>query len=166
MNIKLLYPITLITVIIIIASIVFRGYMFQTQPVDEPQVTSSNDFQITLTMYHGEGCMCCVRWAEYLEKNGITVIEKTVVYPHEFKKEKGVPGQLSSCHTAVVDGYIVEGHVPVEDIRRMIAERPDAIGIAVPGMPPNSPGMDSPVKREYHTILFDRENMTVYNTHE
>jgi hypothetical protein len=86
---------------------------------------------------------------------------------HAVKREKGVPGQLSSCHTAIVDGYVVEGHVPAEDILRLLEERPDAIGISVPGMPPNAPGMDAPITREYQVILFDADgNLSVYATHQ
>lgn len=150
-----------------IASVLFWGFMFQdraTETTEEPPDAASSS--ITLTMYHGEGCMCCVRWAEYLEENGITVIDELVDDLYEVKKEYGVPGQLGSCHTAVVDGYVVEGHVPAEDIRRLLEERPDAIGISVPGMPPNAPGMDIPVEREFSTFLFGTDEIRVFNTHQ
>jgi hypothetical protein len=151
--------------LLIFASIGFWVYMFQSNSA--PETTDLYEGEITLTMYHGEGCMCCLKWADYLEENGVTVIDELVDDPYQIKREKGVPAQLSSCHTAVVDGYVVEGHVPVEDIRRLLAERPDAIGISVPGMPPSAPGMDAPFSREYQVVIFDRnENMYVYNTHE
>ena len=156
------YPILIFAVT---ASVLFWLYMFQNGNAVEKPVNTVEKGEITLTMYYGEGCQCCVRWADYLEDQGVKVINELIMNPNAFKNENGVPGQLRSCHTAVVDNYIVEGHVPIEDIYRLITERPDAIGIAVPGMPPNSPGMDSPVEFEYHTYLFDSENISVYNTH-
>lgn len=150
--------------ILLTASIAFWAYMFQDSP--SPEITEHFEGEITLTMYHGEGCACCLKWADYLEKNGVTVIEELVDDPYQIKREKGVPTRLSSCHTAVVDGYVVEGHVPVEDIRRLLAERPDAIGISAPGMPPSAPGMDAPFSREYQVVIFDEsEKMYVYSTH-
>jgi hypothetical protein len=160
-----LFP--LLIFVLVAGSFAFWAWMFQTPEEQQPAQASAETYEgeITLTMYHGEGCQCCVRWADYLEENGVTVIDKLVDDPNEIKREKGVPGQLSSCHTAIVDGYVVEGHVPVEDIRRLLAERPDAIGISVPGMPPNAPGMDQPVDREYQSVIFDRENISVFNVH-
>ena len=159
----------LLAALLILASFAFWGYMF-TGATDNPEETAAIDTElyegeITLTMYHGEGCMCCVRWADYLKENGVTVKDELLDDPHSIKDEKNIPPRLRSCHTAIVDGYVVEGHVPVEDIRRMLAERPDAIGISAPGMPPNAPGMDQPVDREYQVILFDEENLSVYAVH-
>ena len=166
MNNKLFYP---LIGLLLAASVIFWIYMFQ-EPAPETEILTSEEYaeyegEITLVMYHGEGCVCCGRWAEYLEENGVKVKEELLDKPHDIKDEYGIPYHLRSCHTAIVDGYVIEGHVPVEDIRRLLAERPDAIGISVPGMPPNAPGMDQPVDREYQVVLFDRENLTVYNTH-
>lgn len=160
MNNKAFY-ITLI--LLIAASILFWGFMFQDQTPDESELIEAES--ISMTMYHSEGCMCCVKWAEYLEDHGVEVTSEKVSDLYSIKEEYGVTRELSSCHTAIVDGYVVEGHVPIEDIRRMLTERPDAIGISAPGMPPNSPGMDQPVENEYEIVLFDGETMTVYNTH-
>lgn len=77
-------------------------------------------------------------------ENGFTVVEKDVTDLNEVKTVYQVPSELSSCHTAVVDGYIIEGHVPAAEVNRLLTERPDVIGIGVPGMPPGSPGMESP----------------------
>jgi len=136
-------------------------YMYQ----DQHYYNENTHTGLTLTMYHGEGCACCVRWADYLEEHGITVTDVLLDDPHSIKNENQIPGMLRSCHTGIINGYVVEGHVPVEDILRLLEERPDAIGISVPGMPPNAPGMDIPVERDYVTILFGSDNMTVYNTH-
>jgi len=159
----------LLTAVLVLASVAFWGYMFSGNSDLTPETNTANtelyDGEITLTMYHGEGCMCCVRWADYLKENGVTVKDELLDDPHSIKNEKNIPPRLRSCHTAIVDGYVVEGHVPVEDIRRMLAERPDAIGISAPGMPANAPGMDQNVDREYQVILFDEENMSVYAVH-
>lgn len=154
--------------VFILASTLFWIYMFQGQsfalPFADDQTVDTEG--ITLTMYHSEGCQCCVKWAEYLEDNGMEVVSKKVDNLYEIKEKHGVSGQLSSCHTGIVDGYVVEGHVPIEDIRRLLNERPEAIGISAPGMPPNSPGMDMPVDREYQVVLFDNDNnISVYAVH-
>lgn len=146
-------------------SIGFWIYMFQTPDSSAAQLSGQQDAEISLTMYSSEGCMCCVKWAEYLEDNGVTVKINKVADLQSIKEEHNVPNRLSSCHTGIVDGYVVEGHVPVEDIRSLLAEQPDVIGVSVPGMPPNSPGMDQPVDREYQSVLFDGETVTVFNTH-
>lgn len=87
------------------------------------------------------GCMCCHRWAAYLRDHGAEVWVKPDPELTDYKRDVGVPSAASSCHTALIEGYVVEGHVPVEAILKMLNERPEAIGIATPGMPPDSPGM-------------------------
>jgi hypothetical protein len=151
----------------IIASSIFWIYMFQGESFALPfsETETVNAEGISLKMYHSPTCGCCVKWAEYLEDHGVEVTTEETMNVNGIKRDHGVPGQLSSCHTAVVDGYVIEGHVPVEDIVRLLEERPDAIGLAVPGMPANSPGMDMPSDEEYQTVLFDEENVTVFNTH-
>lgn len=170
MNNKSFY---LLAAILVVATIAFWAFMFQgtsDSAVEETaavqnEVTEINNEEITLTMYHGEGCMCCERWADYLKDQGVTVEDKLLDDPHSIKNENNIPPRLRSCHTAIVDGYVVEGHVPLEDIRRMLSEQPDAIGISVPGMPPNAPGMDQPVDREYQVVLFDEADLSVYAIH-
>lgn len=101
------------------------------------------------------GCMCCENWADHLREHGHTV----TVMPDEnigaYKDEMQVPEELKSCHTATVGGYVVEGHVPAADIMRLLSERPDAIGLAVGGMPAGSPGMEMGERQDpYDVILF------------
>ena len=82
------------------------------------------------------------------------------------KQQGGVPRAASSCHTAFVDGYVVEGHVPAEDVKRMLKERPDISGIAVPGMPMGSPGMEGPNPQPYDVLAFDEDgNLSHYASH-
>ena len=96
-----------------------------------------------IEVWKSPSCGCCQDWIKYLESNGF------VVKAHESgnnaaRRKFGLPGMYGSCHTALIEGYVVEGHVPVREIRRLLSEKPDAIGIAVPAMPIGSPGMDGP----------------------
>ncbi|HTU11212.1 MAG TPA: DUF411 domain-containing protein [Allosphingosinicella sp.] len=102
-------------------------------------------------------CGCCGHWVTHLRQNGFRVTVADVPDVTPTARRLGVPDDLRSCHTASVGGYAVEGHVPAADIRRLLRERPAAAGIAVPGMPMGSPGMEHGTHREpYNTILFTR----------
>ena len=96
-----------------------------------------------ITMWKSPTCGCCKDWADYLEKNGFAVKTYTDG-KDEIRKKLGVPIQFGSCHTALIEGYAIEGHVPVKEIKRLLAEKPKAIGLAVPAMPVSSPGMNGP----------------------
>jgi hypothetical protein len=111
----------------------------------------------TILVYKTEGCGCCNGWVEHLQAAGFEVDARNVTDLMSVKLDAGVPADLSSCHTALVDGYVVEGHVPADVVKRMLAERPEAAGIAVPGMPVGSPGMEGPNPRAYDVEVFDRE---------
>ena len=100
-------------------------------------------------------CGCCGHWIEHLRSEGFEVRVTDAEDVTPTARRLGVPDDLRSCHTASVEGYAVEGHVPAADIRRLLAERPDAAGIAVPGMPVGSPGMEQGERRQpYTTVLF------------
>lgn len=110
-----------------------------------------------VVMYKDPNCGCCGAWAEHLREHGFTVQEIATQSMAQVKREAGVPEQLSSCHTAKVAGYVLEGHVPASDVRRLLAERPALVGLSVPGMPLGSPGMEGPYPAEsYQVIGFDR----------
>ena len=94
-----------------------------------------------ITVYKSPSCGCCVKWVEYLQKEGFEVKIVNRDDLTSIKQREGVPAAMSSCHTALVDGYVIEGHVPAQAIRKLLKERPDTRGLAVPGMPANSPGM-------------------------
>ncbi|MCR4298096.1 MAG: DUF411 domain-containing protein [Gallionella sp.] len=104
-------------------------------------------------IYKSAQCGCCKLWAEHLQKNGFTVILHDVGDVPAARKKLGMPSQYGSCHTAKVGQYLVEGHVPAADIKRLLKERPKAIGLAVPSMPPGSPGMESDDPVPYDTLL-------------
>jgi hypothetical protein len=106
------------------------------------------------------GCPCCNAWIGHLRDNGFAVSfeERSLEELAAFKRQQGIPGALVSCHTATVGGYTIEGHVPAADIRRLLADAPDAIGLAVPGMPYGSPGMGPETEREaYEVFLIGRD---------
>ena len=112
----------------------------------------------TIEVVKSPYCGCCTHWVEYLRAEGfeVRVVETEDVTPTA--RRLGVPDNVRSCHTASVEGYAIEGHVPAADIRRLLSERPDAAGIAVPGMPVGSPGMEQGDRRQpYATILFTRD---------
>lgn len=111
----------------------------------------------------GTGCECCNAWAEYLRDEGFAVTdeERYGTLLMMYKTEVGVPQKMISCHTGMGAGYVLEGHVPAADIRRLLAERPDAIGLAVPGMPYGSPGMGPENEREaFDVFLINRDGTT------
>ncbi len=118
-------------------------------------------------VYKSPYCGCCVKWIEHLEAHGYTVETVDSSDMNAVKKRLGVPKALASCHTAVVNGtYVIEGHVPAEDIRRLFESGSDAHGLAVPGMPGGSPGMESAPAVPYDVLLFDAEGKTeVYARH-
>lgn len=108
-----------------------------------------------MTVTKDPNCGCCGGWVDYLRKAGLTVdvVENADLDP--VKKKLGVPDDLASCHTAEIGGYVIEGHVPYPSIRKLLTEKPRATGLAVPGMPQSSPGMDVPGATDaYDVILF------------
>lgn len=100
-------------------------------------------------------CSCCGAWIEHLgaENFSTTVEERALDDLIRYKTEMGIPEALASCHTATVEGYVLEGHVPAADIRRLLRERPDAVGLAVPGMPYGSPGMGPEAERDAYDVM-------------
>jgi len=106
-------------------------------------------------VYKTPSCGCCNGWIEHMEAAGFRVEARDVRDLMSVKRDAGVPVAISSCHTALVDGYVVEGHVPIDQVRRLLAERPEVTGIAVPGMPIGSPGMEGGSPRPYQVIAFD-----------
>lgn len=122
-------------------------------PVDRSAKASSFEQSADVTMYKNAGCQCCTRWADYLRENNYTVNEKKVTNLPAIRNEKGIPANMGSCHTAVIDGYVVEGHVPVEDIRKLVRQKPEAVGLAAPGMPQSAPGMNTALNKPYTVHL-------------
>ncbi|HEU0300549.1 MAG TPA: DUF411 domain-containing protein [Longimicrobium sp.] len=123
--------------------------------------------QTRMVVYKTPSCGCCRAWVEQAQAAGFALEVHDVDRVEPVKHEHGLPGHLASCHTALVDGYVVEGHVPFDVIRRLLKERPQVAGIAVPGMPMGSPGMEVPGGRKdpYDIIAFTREGqVSVYES--
>lgn len=114
----------------------------------------------TITVYKDPGCGCCKSWIEHLMKHGYHVDAKDTPDMSGIKRGLGIPDGLSACHTAVVNGYLIEGHVPAADIARLLKEKPKVAGLAVPGMPLGSPGMEGPRTQHYQVLSFDKVGKT------
>lgn len=99
-------------------------------------------------------CGCCGGWVDHMRAAGFPVTVQEVDDVEPVKTRLGVPARLQSCHTALVGGYALEGHVPADSVQRLLRERPAAVGLAVPGMPQGSPGMETGVKDPYDVVLF------------
>lgn len=113
-----------------------------------------------MTVYRSPTCGCCSAWVEHVRTAGydVTTIEIDQEELRREKLERGVPEALASCHTASIDGYTIEGHVPIEDIERLLSERPEGLGLAVPGMPAGSPGMEMGSRLDaYDVMLFEAD---------
>lgn len=107
-----------------------------------------------IQVFKSPTCGCCSMWVDHLAESGFKVEAKDVADLDAVKQMAGVPGHLQACHTAVVDGYTIEGHTPADAIKKLLAERPAVKGLAVPGMPAGSPGMPSPTPEPYDVIAF------------
>lgn len=127
----------------------------------QPQALAAPDQGLpTVLVYKTATCGCCTGWVEHMRQAGFTVDARDLPNNTELMRVKvdvGVPGAMATCHTAVVDGYVVEGHVPADQVKRLLAERPEVVGIAVPGMPIGSPGMEGPNAQPYRVFSFDRQ---------
>lgn len=113
-----------------------------------------------IDVYKSESCGCCGKWIDHLRASGFAVRAHNVPEPSLYRAKFGVPEALGSCHTASVGGYALEGHVPAREVKRLLAERPKAKGLAVPAMPPGSPGMEGPRSDPYAVLLFDARGRT------
>ncbi len=119
----------------------------------------------TLQVWKDPNCGCCKDWIAHLEKNGFatTVIEQG---NSAARARLGMPQKFGSCHTALVQGYVIEGHVPAADIQRLLKDKPKALGLSVPGMPIGSPGMDGPAygsrRDAYQVLLIQRDGSTTF----
>jgi len=115
-----------------------------------------------LKVWKDPGCGCCSGWVEHLRRSGFAVEAIDTADLAAVKTALGVPAELASCHTAKIETYVIEGHVPAAAIRRLLAERPAGLGLAVPGMPIGSPGMEGGTPQPYDVVLFGAPSPTVY----
>jgi len=118
-----------------------------------------------VTVYKSPTCGCCSEWVKHMRANGFTVDARDLDDVSPVRRRYGVPGALASCHTAIVGGYAIEGHVPAADIQRLLRERPKIVGLAVPGMVIGSPGMEQGPAQRYETLAFDERGYRVFARH-
>jgi hypothetical protein len=118
-----------------------------------------------IEVYKSASCGCCSEWIKHLEANGFTVRANNVEMPAQYRKLAGIPDALGSCHTGLVNGYAIEGHVPARDIKQLLREKPKAKGLAVPAMPMGSPGMEGPRKDAYDVLLVKNNGSTAVYKH-
>ena len=131
-------------------------------------VTVSALAESEVTVYKSPTCGCCKKWISHLEDNGFRVkaVDMNSVMP--IKRQYGIGNSTASCHTALIDGYVIEGHVPASDIKRLLKDKPGHIrGLAVPGMPVGSPGMEQGARKDPYAVLsIDKTGRTeVYSRH-
>lgn len=110
-----------------------------------------------ILIYKSPTCGCCSLWVDHMAGAGFRTTVRDVQDVTSLKRELGVPAELASCHTALVAGYLLEGHVPADVALRFLAEKPKALGLAVAGMPMGSPGMEGPRQEPYEVVLFRRD---------
>ncbi|QOY92968.1 DUF411 domain-containing protein [Massilia sp. UMI-21] len=113
-----------------------------------------------IEVFKTESCGCCGAWVEHLKANGFATRVVNVENPSDYRERGGIPDKLGSCHTGMVQGYAIEGHVPASDIKRLLAQKPKAKGLAVPAMPLGSPGMEGPRKDPYDVLLVQANGQT------
>lgn len=121
-----------------------------------------------VTVYKDPSCGCCGKWAEHMREAGFSVKEVPSTEMSRIKQQLGVPGALGSCHTAKIGNYVIEGHVPAADVKKLLADAPpQALGLAAPGMPMGSPGMEGPYPADrYNVMRFNRDgSQAVFASH-
>jgi hypothetical protein len=110
-----------------------------------------------VTVYKTSTCGCCKNWVKHMEDHGFKIRAVDLKDLSFVKQQYGITGNLASCHTAIVDGYVIEGHVPASDVQRLLSEKPDVVGISAPGMPVGSPGMEMGNRVDrYAVVSFDK----------
>ena len=130
----------------------------------EPNYSGTTD----ITVYRSPSCGCCGMWIEHAQKHGFKIEDIKTDEMEALKQKHNIPPELASCHTTIIDGYVMEGHIPVDDIKRFLAEKPDMAGLAVPGMPIGSPGMEAKdIKQPFQILAFnDKEEVEVFKEYQ
>ena len=137
------------------------------------QIFAIDAFATTLNspdikVYRNPTCNCCHKWTNHLEENKFNVIDLLTTNMDQVKEAVKLPKQMASCHTAIIEGYIIEGHVPANDIRRLLAEKPDIVGLSVPQMPVGTPGMEMGTRKDDFIVFqFDHDGHSdVFNQYQ
>ena len=131
----------------------------------EPNYSGTNE----MTVYRSPTCGCCGVWVDHAKKHGFRIEDIKTEEMEAIKQQHNVPAELASCHTTLIDGYVMEGHIPADDIKRFLAEKPDdLIGLAVPGMPIGTPGMEArDIKQPFQVLAFnDKGEVEVFKEYQ
>ena len=189
---KLLSKITITS--IVVAGAIAGAYYFTSTPGNDLAVNSSNSaiaqdnpHQATLvsvwdketeadysgttemTVYRSPSCGCCGVWVEHAQKHGFKIEDIKTEEMEALKQKHNIPEELASCHTTIIDGYVMEGHIPADDIKRFLAQKPDnMVGLAVPGMPIGTPGMEAKdIKQPFQVLAFnDKGEVEVFKEYK
>ena len=149
-------PIYALTIICVFALSVFIGFNISSKPAHAEDIM----------VYKSPTCGCCKKWVKHLESEGFNVTTKDMRNLKPIKNKMGVKQQFQSCHTAKIGKYFIEGHVSASEIKKLLKEKPDIKGLAVPGMPMGSPGMEGHRKDKYDVVAIDKNNnASVYSKH-
>ncbi len=144
--------------VLIIASLCGLSFSsYAKTAVENP--TKIAETPVEMTVYRSPSCSCCGRWITHVEKHNFKVKDVLTENMSEIKQKYGISKKVASCHTAIVDGYAIEGHVPASDIKALLKMKPKIVGISVPGMPIGTPGMEMDRKADaYDVVGFDKKN--------
>lgn len=132
------------------------------------QITETYDGNQEMTVYRSPSCGCCSIWIEHAKKHGFKITDIKTDNMAAIKQQYHISPDLESCHTAIIDGYVMEGHIPADDIKRFLKQKPDAIGLSVPGMPLGTPGMEAgETKQPFAVFAFNKtDNPQVFNEYQ
>ncbi|WP_428355538.1 DUF411 domain-containing protein [Methyloprofundus sp.] len=138
------------------------------QSVWDKPVVAVDDKSMDIVVYRSPTCGCCSKWLAHLKKHGFNVQDNVLEDVQSIKDKYAINRQLASCHTAIIDGYIVEGHVPANDIKAMLQAKPDIKGLSVPGMVVGTPGMEMGNKHApFKVVAFDKDGQAkVYKAYD
>jgi len=178
---KLFQNLAIISIVTIIAAVGFllnsSTYAEGNQNNQENQVITASVWETSnvnyegineITVYRSPSCGCCGQWISHIEKHGFEVKDIKTDDMETIKRQNNLPSELASCHTAIIDGYVMEGHIPADDIKRFLSQKSTMKGLAVPNMPIGSPGMVSNnIKQPFAVLSFNNQgDIAVFNEYE
>ncbi|QHG15723.1 DUF411 domain-containing protein [Nostoc sp. ATCC 53789] len=146
-------------------SVTANAQLVSTTKRIQDKQTPSKSTPLNATVYHSPECNCCGGWIDHLKTQGFEITDFSTPDIETVKQKYNVPDNLSSCHTAIVNGYVIEGHVPANDIKRLLQEKPNVVGLSVPQMPVGTPGMEMGNRKDPFTVFaFDgNKSVAVFN---
>jgi hypothetical protein len=143
--------------IIVLLGLLGFGFSAYAEPVQQVVPAKTASQVVNIEVYRSPSCSCCGKWVAHLRENQFQVKDIVTENVQVIKDKYGVTSEMASCHTALVNGYVIEGHVPANDIKKLLKLKADVIGIAVPAMPVGTPGMENNGKKDaYNVISFDK----------